>query len=119
MFSISAMASACSSGNIANQHRHFGQTSQLRGAPAAFTGNDFVALGARRVLDSTGENRLHDPARLDRSGQFGQRRFVHLRPRLVFAGAQALDRQAALFVTVRLCRCRKAARRGRGRVLSS
>jgi hypothetical protein len=75
--------------------------SQLRGAPAAFAGDDFVALRTRRVFDSTGENRLHDPLRLDRRRQFGQRRLVHLRTRLVLAGAQALDRQAALFVTVR------------------
>jgi hypothetical protein len=70
------------------------------GTPAAFASDDLVALRPRRVVDGTGEDRLHDPLRLDRRSEFGQRILVHSGTRLVLAGAQALDRQAALFITV-------------------
>ena len=102
MFSISAMASACSSGMLRISTGTSLSAGQLRGAPAAFAGDDLVTLGARRVVDGARQNRLHDALNLDRGRQFGERSFVHVGARLVLAGAQALDRQVALFVTVRL-----------------
>jgi hypothetical protein len=74
------------------------EAGQLRGAPAAFAGDDLVALGARRAVDGADQDRLHDALGLDRGGQFGQRILIHVGARLVLAGLQAFDRQVAQFV---------------------
>ena len=84
-------------GNLADQRRHFGEPGQLRRAPAPLAGNDLVAVA--RAAQGAHENRLHQPLRLDRSGQLFERGRVHLRARLVLARLQTADRQRALLFT--------------------
>ena len=70
-------------GHFAHQHRHLVEPRHLRGAPAAFTGDNFMA-----ARDFTHQDRLHQPLCADGIGQFLQRLAVHLGARLVFAGHQ-------------------------------
>ena len=73
--------------HVADGDRHFHQARHLRRAETALAGDDFEAI----AVDRPDQDRLDDPLRPDRVGQFGQRLGIHPRARLVAAGLQAVD----------------------------
>jgi hypothetical protein len=74
--------------DLAHQAGHAAQAGQLGGAPAAFAGDDLVALGVEEGADRAHQDGLHDALRLDRGGQLFKGARVHARARLVLAGLQ-------------------------------
>ena len=83
-------------GDVANDDRHFEQAGALCGAPAAFAGDDLVA-----VVDASHENRLNDAMAADRLRELFEPRLVDL---LRAAGADWASAD----------RCRFRLGRGRG-----
>jgi hypothetical protein len=78
-------------GELADDDRNLLETRELRGLPAAFAGDDFVAgLGARNVRDGAHHDRLNDPVCLDRCREFLERL---RRDRLAWLGRALLDRR--------------------------
>ncbi|MNM93953.1 hypothetical protein D3C81_1063410 [compost metagenome] len=75
-------------GHVLHEHRHLVQARNLRGAEAAFAGDDLVAV---RLGHAAHEDRLHQPLRADAGGQLLQRALVHARARLVLARLQLLQ----------------------------
>jgi hypothetical protein len=71
----------CVVGNFADLNRHFGQTGDLAGAPAALAGDDLVAAIGYRPH----EDRLHYALGADRGGQLFERAWVHAGARLIFS----------------------------------
>jgi len=65
----------------------------LRGAPAAFAGDQLVAV----LADGAHHHRLDQTLRPNGGGQFVQRFIVPVAARLVLAGLDVLDRQRAQF----------------------
>ena len=88
-------------------HRHFVQAEQLRGAPAAFAGDQFKMVAALAH-----DERLDDALLLDRIGQFLQRFGGEFLARLKRARADALRGQCA--APVRVVRTTGAAAESRG-----
>jgi hypothetical protein len=78
--------------NVADQHRHFGQTGDLRRAPAPLAGDDLEASRGYRAH----RDRLDQPLGLYRGRQLLQRAGIHARARLVFARLQGGHRQRFL-----------------------
>src|SRR5690606_7358076 len=74
---------------LANHDRYLVETGQLAGAPAAFAGDDLVAVGA----NWSHHDGLHDTLCPDRVGEFFQRFLIHVAARLVFAALDEFDRQ--------------------------
>ena len=95
MFSISAIAIDGAVVDHAHDHRDLRQAGQLRGAPAAFAGDDLVTRALARVVDLAHDDRLDHALRADRLGQLGELALVHAAARLVLAGLQLIDRQLA------------------------
>ena len=86
---MSASSSTARSSACADDDGHFRQLQQLRGAPAAFAGDQFkitVALAH--------DERLHDALFADGIGQFAQRLGGEILARLERAGADAVQRHA-------------------------
>ena len=81
--------------DFAHQHRHLGQTCDMRGTKTALTGNDFVLARMLALAELAHQNRLHDALHLDAFGQFIQRAFIHARARLVLACHHHIERQCA------------------------
>ena len=77
--------------DLAHDHGHIGQAGELRGAPAAFAGDDLVFVPAGFAHDDGLDHAL----RLDRLGQFGQPLRIHAGARLVTARMQQADLQRA------------------------
>jgi hypothetical protein len=71
------------------------QSRHLRGAPAAFAGDDFVLarLARRTFVYRAHDDGLHHALRLDGIRQFLQRLRTHVHARLVLAPLQQVDRQ--------------------------
>ena len=65
------------------------QLRTLRSPPAAFAGDQLEPP----LPDRTHDDRLDDPARSDRFGQFGQRRFVKVAAGLIGIGIDERNRQ--------------------------
>ena len=99
-------------GHLANDRRHGGEARDLRGAPAAFAGDDFVALrfARRGAVDGANDDGLDDALRLDRRRQLFERFLAHVDARLVLASLQQVEREIGEFVTGQL----GGRRRGRG-----
>ena len=76
-------------GHFPDQRGHVVEPGHLRRAPAALAGNQFIAI----PLNRPDQHRLHQALRLDGGGQFRQRLLVHLRARLVLAGADLAHRK--------------------------
>ena len=73
--------------HAAHQRRNVLEARTLRGAPAAFAGDDLET----RAVDRAHQDRLHDALGLDRLRQLDERRFVHARARLILAGHEAIQ----------------------------
>ncbi len=93
-------------GHLADDGRNGGETGDLRGAPAAFAGDDFIALRCARrgAIDGAHDDGLDDSLRLDRRRQFFERFLAHVDARLVFATLQQIEREIGEFVTGQLRR---------------
>ena len=102
-------------GHAANDGRNGGEAGDLRGTPAAFAGDDFVALrfAGRGAIDGAHHDGLDDALRLDGCRQFFERFLAHVDARLVLASLQQVERQVGEFVTGQL---RRRWRRSRTRV---
>src|SRR6185437_1947242 len=71
--------------------RDFREAGLLRGAPAAFAGDQFVAVATHAVHD----DRLDQALRLDRRSQFGEFRLIDPAARLVAARRDLRQRDVA------------------------
>ena len=100
MFSISAIAAAASSGDVANQHRNPLEAGKASGADAALAGDDLEAV-AGAAIDAAHQHRLHHALRLDALGQLVQAGLVHARSRLVAAGLQLLHGERSRLAVAR------------------
>ena len=69
------------------------QPRPLRGPPAALAGDDLVSV--RDAGNGANDDRLDDPALLDRGGEFVELRIVEPLSRIARIGAQELDRRLA------------------------
>jgi hypothetical protein len=100
-----------------NDGRDGGETCDLGRAPAAFAGDDLVALrlARRGAIDGTDDDRLDDSLRLDRCRQFLERFLAHVDARLVPAPLQQIERQVGELVTGQLGRRCGGRAGGRGR----
>ena len=74
---------------LADDDGHFRQLQQLRGAPAAFAGNQF-----KITVAFAHDERLHDALFADGIGQFAQRFGGKILARLERAGTNAVERHA-------------------------
>ncbi|MNM79664.1 hypothetical protein D3C81_916040 [compost metagenome] len=83
--------------DLAHQRRNAFQAGQLAGAPAAFAGDDLVAL----AIDRAHHDRLHQPLAADRVGQLLECLRVHVAARLVLATLQQVQRQLLQFIARR------------------
>ena len=105
-------------GHPANDGRNGGEARDLRGAPAAFAGDDLVALrfAGRGAVDGANDDGLDDSLRLDRCRQLFERFLAHVDARLVLAPLQQVEREIGELVTGQLRgrRRRARARVGRG-----
>ncbi len=73
-------------GDIANYHGNLWQLGALGGTPAAFPGNQFIA-----VTQSANEQRLNDPAGTDGLRKLFERLFAEVRPGLVWTRVDQVD----------------------------
>ena len=84
-------------GHLADYRRDGVQLGHLGGTPAAFTGNDLVALFAERAH----HDGLHDPLGTDGLGQLFQGIRGHVTARLVTTAFHAVHRQVAQLAITR------------------
>ncbi len=94
MFSISPIASAACSSDVADDHRNLGQTGLLTGTPAALASDDLVARASlARLGQRTHHDRLDHALGNDRVGQLAQRVRIEIATRLIAPALDVLQRQ--------------------------
>jgi len=95
--------------HVADDHWHAIEAGSLRGAPAALTGDELVTIG-----DPSNDERLYDPARTNRTGEFVQRFLAEACAWLVRAWIDQVNINLKEAFTQSWCRCgRRCSRRRR------